>query len=110
MSNPYQPGRQVVELRQFHLQFSFMTAGPQGEDVEDERDPINDSPADGSREVALLGSTQLVVEDDELGPVSQACRGNLLHLSATRKKGGVGRSRRPMTTCTTFAPADSAKA
>jgi hypothetical protein len=31
-----------------------------------------------------------VVEDDELGLVGQACRGNLLHLSTTRKKGGVG--------------------
>ena len=61
-----QPGQQVVELRQFHLQAAFAGSGPGSEDVEDELGAIDDLGIEGLLEVALLGGGQVVVEDDDV--------------------------------------------
>ena len=37
---PHQPGRKMLKLRQFHLQASRRAGGPLGEDVENDRSPI----------------------------------------------------------------------
>jgi hypothetical protein len=81
-------GKVVFELGQFDLEFAFVGAGPLGEDVEDERGPVEHLGAEGLFEVALLGRRQFVVEDHEVGAFFLAGRGDVLNLSAADEVGG----------------------
>ena len=65
--HPGQPGQQVLQLRQLDLQLGLVTAGPGGEDVEDDLRPVHDPDLELALEVGALDRGELLVEDDEGG-------------------------------------------
>src|SRR5207302_7070422 len=60
---PDEPGQQVRELGELHLELALARAGALGEDVQDEGRPVDDPEAERLREVALLDARQRVVAD-----------------------------------------------
>ena len=60
-------GEVVLELGELDLELSGRAVGVVGEDVEDDRRPVDDRHAEGALEVALLPRCQLVVAGDEVG-------------------------------------------
>ncbi len=57
----------VFELGELHLELALGGVGMVGEDVEDDRRPVDDRHADLLLEVALLPGQQLVVAGHEVG-------------------------------------------
>ena len=66
---PLEPGHGVLELGELHLEMSFVRPGMSGEDVEDDLGPIHHLDLDGPFQVARLGGSQVVIEDDHVGLV-----------------------------------------
>lgn len=60
-------GHKVVELSQFHLELAFAGAGARGKDIEDELGAVEDLNAKGAFEIALLGGSELGVEENGIG-------------------------------------------
>ena len=56
----------VAELRELDLHRTFLTRRVLGEDVEDQRDPIDDVDREHLLEIALLRGRELVVEDHDV--------------------------------------------
>ena len=65
--HPGQPGQQVFQLRQLHLQLGLVAPGPGGEDVEDDLGPVHHPHLELALEVGALHRAQLFVEDDQRG-------------------------------------------
>ena len=63
---PDQARQQVGELGELHLELALHGARPLGEDVEDERGPVDDAQAERAAEVPLLDGRQRVVGDHEV--------------------------------------------
>src|SRR5438132_1504531 len=64
---PDEPRQQIRELRQLDLQLALARARALGEDVEDQRRPVDDLQAERLGDVALLARRERVVADDEVG-------------------------------------------
>ena len=64
---PDEPRQQIRELRQLDLQLALARARALGEDVEDQRRPVDDLQAERLGHVALLARRERVVADDEVG-------------------------------------------
>ena len=62
-----EPGKQIVELRQFDLQLTFPGPRSPGKDVEDQLSAVNDPAGERRSEVAELSGRQVAVEDDDVG-------------------------------------------
>jgi hypothetical protein len=65
----HQPGRQVTQLCQLHLQLAFEGTCPLREDVEDQAGAPQHPARQHAFEVAFLAGTQRVVEDHHVGLV-----------------------------------------
>src|SRR5204863_5837985 len=63
-----EPREQVVQLRQLDLRLALAGAGVQGEDVQDQRGPVEDLRPEPLLQAPELPWGQLVVEDDRLRP------------------------------------------
>ncbi len=61
-----QAGEAVAQLRELHLQHALLAGGVLGEDVEDQRDAVDDVALEQRLEVALLRGRQLVVEHHDV--------------------------------------------
>ena len=104
-----QAGQAVAQLGELDLHHALLAARVLGEDVEDQRDPVDDVDVEELLEVALLRRGELVVEDDE---VDVERVGELLQLAAPCPSRcrwrDRGVSRRCRTSSTGSAPAVSA--
>jgi hypothetical protein len=60
---PRQPWQQMLQLRQFNLQFALFRAGPLRKDIKDQRSPIQDFAVEYPFQIAALGRRKFVVED-----------------------------------------------
>ena len=88
---PAQAGESVAQLRELDLHHAFLAACVLGEDVEDQRDAIDDVDLEQALEVALLRGRELVVEDDEVDVERVGELLQLLGLAGTDVGRGVGR-------------------
>ncbi len=83
-------GEVVLELGQLDLELAGGAVGVVGEDVEDDRGPVDDRHAEGALEVALLPRGELVVAGDEVRAGALDLRLQLLELAAAEVAIGVG--------------------
>ena len=89
---PDQPRRQMLELRELHLQLAFESAGPLGEDVQNERDAIEHAAFELGLQVALLGRRERVIEDHDFGVVVDDPLANFVQLAAADEEASIGRA------------------
>src|SRR5690606_11533093 len=61
-----QPGQQVAQLRQFHLQLALAGPCPLGEDIQDQLGAVQHTGVEGLLQVAGLGGAEVVVENDQV--------------------------------------------
>src|SRR5206468_3789134 len=61
---PGQPRQQMLQLREFDLQLAFFGAGALGENVENERSPIDDLALEDILQIAALSGGKFVVKND----------------------------------------------
>jgi hypothetical protein len=85
-----QPGQLVRDLGQFHLHPAGAGPGVPGEDVEDQRGPVDDRHPDPGLQVASLPGRQLAVGDDHVGPAPLDRGGQFLGLARAQEAGRVG--------------------
>ena len=90
-----QPGQQILELRQFHLEAPFSGARPAGEDVEDELGAIDDpcgsaTGRDSGLDIALLGGSEVVIDDDDIGFEGFGKLADFFDFAFAEKRGGIG--------------------
>ena len=77
-----QARQQMLQLRQFDLQFAFARAGALGENIQNQRRAVEHLAVEDFFQVAALRGGKLVVEDDgidvvlaaELGELARPCR------------------------------------
>jgi hypothetical protein len=58
-----QPRQQMLQLRQFNLQFALFCPRPLRENIKDQRSPVEDFAVEHPFQIAALGRGKLVVED-----------------------------------------------
>ena len=89
-----QPRRQMLELRELHLELALERARTLRKDVQDENAPIEDPASDMTLQVALLGWSQRMVEEHDLGAAHLDCRADFVGLAGAdemfRIRGPVG--------------------
>ena len=90
MPLPERRGQQILQLREFHLQPPFGRAGAFGKDIEDQLRPVDDLDAGGAFQVALLGGSQIVIHDQNVGLRCLRHFPDFLHLALPEQRGGVG--------------------
>jgi hypothetical protein len=88
---PDQAREHVRELGELYLQLPLHRARPLGEDVEDERGPVDDAQAERATEVPLLDGRQRIVGDHEVGVLAPGQRLDLLHLALAEVERGARR-------------------
>ena len=86
----YQPGGEMLELRELHLELALEGARALREYVEDEGSPVVDPALDMAFEVALLGRAQRVVEEDDFGLPRRHLGADLVGLAGADEELGVG--------------------
>jgi hypothetical protein len=74
-------GGKVLQLGQLDLQFAFMAFGTEGKDVEDQCRSIDNPAVELAFKIALLGSGDVVIEDDEIRLVHLGDLADLLSLA-----------------------------
>ena len=83
-----QARQHVVELRQFHLKPPFPCTGARSEDIQDELRPVDDLGGQRLFEIALLGGTEVLIEDDDVGVAAFYGGSEFVHLAAADQCGG----------------------
>ena len=78
------------QLGQFDLHLAFVTLRALGEDVEDQRGPVDDVDLQAPFEIALLRRRERVVEDDQVGSVGRDPRRDLVDFAGTDEGRRVG--------------------
>jgi len=86
----HEAGGEVLKAREFDLQLALVAAGAGTEDLEDQAGAVEDLHAEVSLEVALLRRGQGLIEDHAMRLVERDDVFDLIGLSRTDKKGGVG--------------------
>ncbi len=66
-----EPRQQIFQLRHFHLDFSFATLRPSGEDIEDQLGAIDHAQFRGVGERAHLRRIEVLIEDQQVNPALQ---------------------------------------
>lgn len=85
-----QPRRQVLQLRELHLQLAFVAARALREDVEDQAGAIDHAPVQRALQIALLRGRERMIEDDDVDLVRVAGEAQFLGLAAADEHRGVG--------------------
>lgn len=80
----------VFELRQLHLQLPVSRLCSLGENVEDQLGPIDDLEIREVRDRPSLVRPQLLVEDQQLGVLTQGLDHHVLKLATTHEIAGIG--------------------
>jgi hypothetical protein len=80
---------QILELGQLDLELPLPRSGALGENIQNEPGPINHLSTKGGFEISLLGTGQVIVEDDEIHALL-ADRPDLLDLPRTDQGAGIG--------------------
>jgi hypothetical protein len=103
----HQAARDVFQLRELHFELALEAAGALRKDVEDQAVAIEYAPADVSFfEIALLAGRERVIDENDVGEaLASAMARTSSALPLPIKKRGSGRSRRPVTVATGWAPA-----
>src|SRR4030095_3361384 len=84
---PDQSRQEIRELRQLDLQLALGRARALGEDVEDQRRPVDDLDAERLGGVALLARRELIVGDEQVGGRRAGGGADLLDLAAPEVEG-----------------------
>ena len=84
-----QPRQHVLQLRQFHLQLAFTGARVFGKDIEDELRAVDHPGVDQFLDIALLRSSEVVIEKQQIGRDRSDGAGNFLQLSASDQRGRI---------------------
>ena len=87
---PPHPRQVVLELRQLDLELALGTVGVGGEDVENDRRPVDHRHTECRLEVALLARRQLIVAGDQIGVGDGHLRLQLIELSGPEIRVRVG--------------------
>ena len=74
---------QIFELGQFNLQFSRLTLGALGKDIENELTAIDDFQLQRAFKVTLLGGRQIIIKDHNIGLCCRAEIPNLCNLAGS---------------------------
>ena len=80
----------MFELRQFDLQLAFVGACALGKDIENQPGTVQHARLDPRLQIALLARTEVVIDDDNLGPLGLHALGNLFSLSGADKVARIG--------------------
>ena len=104
----HQAARDVLQLRQFHLELAFEAARALRKDVENQAVAIEHAPADVLLEIALLARRERMIDENDVRYGAAAAARTSSALPLPMKKRGSGRSRRPVTVATGCAPAERA--
>jgi hypothetical protein len=91
LPHPREPREQVLELGQLHLEPRLARARPLGEDVEDQRGPVDDPHLQLLLEIPVLGRREIVVEEQEPGALFARQAVNLFDLPLAEERGGADR-------------------
>jgi hypothetical protein len=102
---PRQPRKHVFELRQFHLQLTFTSAGVARKNIENQLRAIDDARVDHAFNVALLRRREIVIEQNHIRG-NRGCRArNFFQLALADQRGRIGRSLRCVNSPAISAPA-----
>ena len=82
-SRPGKSAQPVLELRQLHLQPSFLCPCPHGKDIQDQQGAVHDLAAEGVGQLAQLYRGQFVVTDDPVRLAGVQQRFDLQKLAAS---------------------------
>src|SRR5262249_28281830 len=88
---PAQSRQSVTQLRELALDHALLTRRVLGEDVEDQRGPVDDVDTEDLLEVALLCGRELVVEHDEVDVERVADLLQFLRLALADVRRRIGR-------------------
>ena len=78
------------KLRQLHLHLALMALRAQRKDIQDQHGAVNDTCLYLGRQIAHLRGRQVMIEDDQRCFQLFDHRGDLVHLAASCKSGGIG--------------------
>lgn len=87
---PGKAGKQVIELRQLHLQLPFSSSGPASEDIENQLGPVDHPAIEMALQIAKLSRGQLDVEDDQRSGVEADETFQFRNLPRSDESGGIG--------------------
>ena len=85
-----QPGRQVLELRQFHLQLANVAARALGKNIEDQAGAVDHAAIKLALQIAFLDRAQGVVEQNQRGAGIGDALGNFIDFALAGKQGCIG--------------------
>jgi len=88
-SSTAKAGKAVPVLGELDLQHALLRVGMLGEDVEDQRDAVDDVATERPLEVPLLRRGEVVVEDDDVDVEHLRLPDELPELSRAQERGGV---------------------
>lgn len=88
---PCQSWQQVLKLREFDLQLSFLAPGALRENIEDQRRAIQNFAAENFLEIARLRGRKFIVENNRVHFVLAALRCELVRLARADERGGERR-------------------
>ena len=87
---PGQTRQHVLQLRQFHLQLAFPRARVPRKNVEDQLRAVDHPPLDDFFDIALLRSSQIVIEEKQVGIHGRGRARNFLQLACADQSRGIG--------------------
>jgi hypothetical protein len=83
-----QAAAEMLQLRQFNLQFAFMGAGALGENVQNQAGPVEHATFQCTLEITFLAGGKAVIEEHQFRLVGSHSGGDLFKLSGTDKVAG----------------------
>lgn len=85
-----QSRQQVLQLGQFDLEFAFFGPGALGENIEDQRSPIEDFAIKNPLQIAALGGRKLIVENDRIHICPATMLGKFIRFALANECGRAG--------------------
>ena len=89
-ASPRQARQHVLQLRQLYLQLTFAGAGVPRKNVEDELSAVDHAALDDFFYVALLGSGEVVIEEEKVGIYRCGRAGDLFQFARADQCRGIG--------------------
>ena len=87
----HQTRTEVLQPRQFNLEFAFMAAGPLGKNLQDQHGAVVDRQLEKTLQIALLRRTQGLVKQNFSCSMCSGQLPDFFSLSATHKQGSIRR-------------------
>jgi len=89
---PSQPRQQMLQLRQFNLQFPLSCAGALRKNIKNQRGPIQDFAIEHPLQIAALGRRKFVVKDNRVHIRKAAMLGKFVSLTFANESGRARRN------------------